>query len=312
LARRLRDGGAEAPLLIFPAGESSKTRETKSALEDELFGLGIDRHAAIVAVGGGVTGDMAGFIAATWHRGIPVVQVPTSLLAMADAALGGKTAVDLPGGKNLVGAFHQPTALYADVATLGTLPEAEFVSGFAEVVKSAGIRDARFFSWLEGSVGPLLDRDPEALEHAIGRCLEIKGRVVVRDEREAGTRAILNFGHTVAHAIEAASGFTIRHGDAVAIGMVFEARLAVDATGLPPAHARRLERLLGDLGLPVTWPESLDLDEVVAATHRDKKSRHGRARYALPRGLGRMLPGDEVTVDLDDETLRDVLDGRAK
>ena len=312
LGSRLTAAGVETHRVVFEAGEANKTRETKTAIEDRLFDLGIDRHAAVIAVGGGVTGDLAGFVAATWHRGIPVVQVPTTLLAMADAALGGKTAVDLPGGKNLVGAFHHPTALWADVSTLRTLPETELRAGFAEVVKSGMIADAKFFSWLEDSVDLLVGLDAGALEHAIGRCLAIKGKVVVRDEREAGRRAVLNFGHTVAHAIETASGYGIPHGHAVAIGMVIEADLAVAVHGLPRAHARRLERSLAAFGLPVTWPEGLDLDRVVAATHRDKKARAGRARYALPRRIGRMPAGDDVTVELDDETLAGAVRDRAK
>ena len=304
LRRYLEDGGLDAHLCTFPAGEANKTRETKAELEDRLLEMTVGRDAALVAIGGGVTGDLAGFVAATWHRGVPIVQVPTTLLAMVDAALGGKTAVDVPGGKNLVGAFHQPHGVWADVSTLATLPEDELRAGFAEVVKSAVIADSKLFRWLEESAGALLGRDEQALEHGVERCLRIKARVVSRDEREAGRRAVLNFGHTVGHAIEAASGYRVRHGHAIAVGMAAEARLAVSETGFPTASVRRLEHLLEAFGLPVTWPAEAGLDEAVAATRRDKKARAGRVRYSLPRRIGRMAPGDDVTTILDEAALR--------
>jgi 3-dehydroquinate synthase len=303
LLGELTRGGVEAHLETFPAGEVHKTRETKAALEDRLVRLGIGRDAAIVAVGGGVTGDLAGFTAATWHRGTPLVHAPTTVLAMCDAALGGKTAVDLPGGKNLVGAFHQPRAIYADVATLATVPEVHFRGGFAEVVKVAVIADPDLFRWLEGSAPELVRRDPEALEHAIARSLRIKARVVERDEREAGRRVILNFGHTVAHAVEAASGYSVSHGDAVAIGMMVEGTLAVAATGLPAAHLERLRHVLTSLGLPVRWPGGVRIEDVLAAVRHDKKARAGRARYALPTRIGRVPPGRGVVREIDESRL---------
>lgn len=312
LKERLQKGSVEIHLLTFPAGEAHKTRETKGALEDQLLALGVGRDATIVAIGGGVTGDLAGFTAATWHRGIPVIQVPTTLLAMADAALGGKTGVDLVGGKNLVGAFHQPLAIYADVSTLETLPDAEFRAGFSEVIKSAVIADLDFFRWLEDSVGSLLQRDSEALEQAVTRCLRIKSRVVSRDERDEGRRAILNFGHTVAHALEAVSGYRISHGHAVGVGMVVEARLAVETTGFPQAHAKRLEGLVDTFGLPVVWPKEASPREVVAAARKDKKARAGEMRFALPRRLGRMPPGRQVTLRVDESRLREILEGFAR
>jgi len=308
LARSLRAKKLRVELLCFPEGEANKVRATKSRLEDQLFDLGAARDTVIVAVGGGVTGDLAGFIAATWHRGVPVIQVPTSLLAMVDAALGGKTAVDLPGGKNLVGAFHQPVGLYADVDSLATLPSERFIEGLAEVVKSAAIADVRLFRTLEGHVDRLLARDPELLEEVVVACLRIKGRVVRRDERERGRRAILNFGHTVAHALEAVSGFDLPHGHAVAYGMCVEGRLAIDAVGFPPRHFDRLRQLLQEVGLPTKLPRELSVQPLVEATHRDKKVRGGQVHYALPRRLGRMLTGDDVTVTLDDDTLRTAIE----
>jgi 3-dehydroquinate synthase len=250
-----------------------------------------------------------GFTGATWHRGIPVVQAPTTLLAMADSALGGKTAVDLPAGKNLVGTFHAPSAVYADIATLASLPDSGFRAGFAEVVKTAVVADDGLFRWLEASAQALLRRDDAALEHAIGACLALKGRVVARDERETGRRAILNFGHTVAHALEAASGYAVPHGHAVAVGMVVEAHLAARTGSFPRAHLRRLERLLAALGLPARWPEGVSVDDVVAAARKDKKVRGGELRFALPRRIGRMRPGDDVTVPVGESLVGEILEG---
>jgi 3-dehydroquinate synthase len=307
LAAELRDRGLDAELLEFPAGEASKTRATKQVLEDRLFELGAGRDCAIVAVGGGVTCDLAGFVAATWHRGVPLVHVPTSLLAMVDAAIGGKTAVDLPGGKNLVGAFHQPEAVYADVDLLSTLPDAYFVEGLAEVVKSAVIGDASLFREMESSAERLLARDEEWLERVVLACATLKGRIVRRDERETGRRAVLNFGHTVAHAVETVSNYTVRHGHAVAYGMCVESRLAVDATGFPERHRGRLERLLESLGLPTGRDSQFSVEAIVAATHRDKKVRRDRVRYALPRRIGRMLPGGQAAIVVDDADLEAAL-----
>jgi 3-dehydroquinate synthase len=304
LALRIRDAGALVHELTFPAGEASKTRKTKSILEDRLFELGAGRDAVILAVGGGVTGDLAGFVAATWHRGIPVIQVPTTLLSMADAALGGKTAVNMPSGKNLVGSFHQPWGVYADTSVLSTLDEQFYIEGIAEIVKSAVIADAALFSWLEGAVEQLLSREAAALEHVLMACLAIKGRVVRRDELEGGRRAVLNFGHTVAHALESASGYTLRHGRAVAIGMCIESRLARSQTGFSRRQVARLARLLAQFGLPTQIPSGLSVDDVVAATYRDKKNRGGDVHYALPRQIGRMLPGNAVTVAIDESRLR--------
>jgi 3-dehydroquinate synthase len=309
---RLRAAGLRAELVTFPAGESSKTRERKAEIEDRLSALGAGRDTAIVAVGGGVACDLAGFVAATWHRGVPVVQVPTSLLAMADAGIGGKTAVNLPAGKNLVGCFHQPLAVYADVETLATLPEASYVCGLAEIVKAAVIADAPLFGWIARRIGALVRREPAALEHVVRRALRIKGRVVVRDERESGRRAILNFGHTVGHAIEAATDWEIPHGRAVAIGMCAEARLAAEVTGFPRSDVERLETVLSSAGLPTAPGEDVAPERVARALHADKKARAGRARYALPLRIGKMPGGDDVTVEVGDDRVRAVLEAMAR
>ena len=300
LLARVRARGLAAELLVFPAGEASKNRETKAALEDRLLELGAGRDAAIVAVGGGVTGDLAGFLAATWHRGVPVVQVPTSLLAMTDAALGGKTAVNLGPAKNLVGAFHQPLAVWADVSVLRTQDEGRFREGFAEMVKLGVVADVSLFRRVERETASLLERDPAALSGAVAECMRLKGRIASRDEREAGRRASLNFGHTIGHALEAVTGFELHHGHAVAVGMCVEGRIAAELTGFPGRHLERLERALAGLGLPSRTPPGATIDAVLAATRRDKKARQGRVRYALPLELGRMPAGAEVTRVVDD------------
>jgi 3-dehydroquinate synthase len=297
--------GAPATLLTFPAGERYKTRETKARLEDRLLRLGAGRDTVVIALGGGVTGDLAGFLAATWHRGVPVVQIPTTTLAMLDAALGGKTGVDLPQGKNLVGAFHQPASLWADVGVLRTLPARVYTAGLAEAVKTAVALDAVLFRAIERDAARLVARDARTLVRLVARCLQLKGGVVAGDERDAGRRAVLNFGHTVAHAIETATSYRTTHGEAVAIGQVAEARLAERLTGLPRVEADRIEALLVALGLPVRPPRGLDPRRLRDALRRDKKTRGGVVRCALPERLGRMAGGAEPTVSV--EPARDLL-----
>lgn len=305
LARLLGKRGAPAALLSFPAGERHKTRETKARLEDRLSKLGAGRGTVIVSLGGGVTVDLAGFLAATWHRGVPVVAIPTSLLAMVDAALGGKTAVDLPGGKNLVGAFHQPVSLWADVRVLRTLSGRAYRAGLAEAVKTATVLDAALFRRLEADTEHLLRRDERYVGRIVARCLVLKGGVVVSDERESGRRAALNFGHTVAHAIEVATDYRVSHGEAVSIGVVAESRLAVRITGLPRAHADRIEALLRACGLPVRPPPGIDPKRLVRAMSRDKKVRAGVVRCALPERIGSMPGADDPTIPVD--AARDLL-----
>ncbi len=298
---RLRRRGVGAALLTFPAGERFKTRDTKARLEDRLAGLGAARDSRVVAMGGGVTGDLAGFLAATWHRGLVSFAIPTTLLAMVDAALGGKTGVDLPAGKNLVGAFHQPSALFADVDVLKTLPERVYRDGLAEVVKTAVVCDAQLFARLERNAPAIVSRDTRVLAGVIARCLELKGGIVSRDERESGRRVILNFGHTAAHAIEAATDYRTSHGRAVAAGMVAEATLAAHRAGFPERDLRRIETLLRTFGLPVRAPRGLDRGRLASAMRRDKKTREGSVRIVVPAALGRVRPGAE-TLPVD-ETL---------
>jgi len=226
---------------------------------------------------------------------------------MVDASIGGKTAINLPRGKNLVGAIHQPHAVYADIATLKTLPDAIFRDGIAEVVKSGAIADRGLFRWLEANSNPLLARRQAVVTEAVARSVRLKARVVRHDERESGRRAILNFGHTIGHALESVSGYALSHGCAVAIGIAVEARLAVEQGSFPESHAHRIVVLLGKFGLPTAVPRALSLAKILRATHYDKKARAGRARYALPVALGRMRPGAGVTVAVRDEAVLDAL-----
>lgn len=290
----LHAGAVEAALapldplrLTMPAGEVHKTRGTWAELTDRMLAAGCGRDTVVVACGGGVVGDVAGFVAATYLRGVPVVQVPTSLLAMIDAAIGGKTGVDVPAGKNLVGAFHPPTLIAIDPPLLATLPARELRAGLAEAIKHGAIRDAAYLDALEAGLPGL--GDPAQATSAgmlalIERSVAIKATVVAADPTERGERAILNFGHTLGHAIEAASGFSLRHGEAIAIGMVLEARLGEQLGVTAAGMAARLEALLTAAGLPTRT--DLPAADLVARTRTDKKNAGGRVRYALPSDFG--------------------------
>jgi 3-dehydroquinate synthase len=282
--RVLRDAGLHVELLAFDDRELTKTRETWAALTDRMLELRLGRDSAIVAVGGGVTGDIAGFVAATYMRGIPVVQVPTTLLAMIDASVGGKTGVDTPAGKNLVGAFHSPAVVISDPAVLGTLPEVHIRSGLAEAVKHGAIADAGHFRWIGEHAADLLSLDTGALEHLVGHSVRLKADVVSADPLESGRRAILNFGHTVAHALERFTGYTTPHGLAVAIGMHVEAVLGETLGITDVGTADEIAALLRRLKLPVH--ARLDADALLDAMSVDKKARDSRPRFALLRRTG--------------------------
>jgi 3-dehydroquinate synthase len=293
--------------LTFPPGEASKTRERWAGLTDLLLAQGYGRDSGIVALGGGVAGDLAGFVAATYMRGIPCIQVPTSLLAMLDASVGGKTGVDTPEGKNLIGAFHPPVAVLADPRALATLPERDFRGGMAEAVKHGLIADAEYFGWMEREAEALLRRDEAALTHLVRRSVEIKAEVVSGDEREGGRRAILNAGHTVAHALEQVSAYAIPHGEAVALGLVAECALA-EALGVAPSGlGTRVAGLLGRFGLPVRLAGLLEEEALVRAMAADKKSRGARVRFAFPRALGSMDPAGGWTREAPVEAIRQAL-----
>jgi len=280
--------------LTIPAGEASKSIGMLGRLWDDLAGLAVDRGTHVVAVGGGVVGDLTGFAAATFARGLPVWQVPTTLVAQVDSAIGGKTGINLAGGKNLVGAFWQPRGVVADIDTLGTLPEREYRSGLAEVVKYGMILDPDFFRWLEQEAPSLLARNSAALAHAVERSARLKAGVVEQDEREvSGQRAALNYGHTFAHAYETATGYgRLLHGEAVAIGMARAARLAASLGRIDADVVERQDHLLERLGLPVSPAgldlpvEALDPDRLVEIMRRDKKAAGGRLRFVLPSRIG--------------------------
>ena len=279
--------GAQVLVTVLPAGEASKTLDGFAELVRELADFGATRDACVFALGGGVVGDMAGFAAACWMRGIDVVQLPTTLLAMVDSSVGGKTAVDLPQGKNLVGAFHPPRAVFADTATLRTLPDRELRAGCAEVVKYGAIVDAPFLAWLEANAERLLARDDAMLADAIARSCAHKAAIVERDPLERGERALLNFGHTFGHAIEAEQGYGgLVHGEAVAVGMVLAARLSAALGLAQAADADRLAALLARFGLPTTLPGRLDPGALLARMRLDKKAAGGGLRFVLWDGPG--------------------------
>jgi 3-dehydroquinate synthase len=284
----LCSGGARAELLTFPSGEWNKTRDTWATLSDRMLTHHFGRDAAVIALGGGVVGDVAGFVAATYLRGVPYVQIPTSLLAMIDSSIGGKTGVDAPAGKNLLGAFHQPRLVVADLDVLATLAPVQFSAGMAEALKHGVIADAAYFELLERDYQSVLNRDLRLIERVVHRSVEIKSDVVARDERESGVRAILNFGHTVAHAIEAVAKFEASHGEAVAVGMAFEARLG-EALGVTAAGtAQRVARVLERYHLPLELPQAAAPHELLEAMRHDKKARDRTIRFALPTSIGDM------------------------
>jgi 3-dehydroquinate synthase len=292
-------------LLIVQAGENSKSVEMAEGLWQELLRLGADRKTLGVAVGGGVIGDLAGFIAATFARGLPFVQIPTTLLAQVDSSVGGKVGVNLPGAKNMVGAFWQPLGVVIDTRVLDTLPPREYRAGLAEVVKYGVILDAAFFEYLEQHQKALNDRQADVLRHVIARCCQLKADVVENDERETtGLRAVLNYGHTFGHAIEAETCYgQFLHGEAVAIGMICASRLAERLGRIDPELTRRQADLLRALGLPIAVPD-VDREVLVAAMRRDKKVAHGRLRFVLPSRLGHV----ELVGDVADEDVRAVLE----
>ena len=274
--------------VVLPAGEQEKTLDRFAQLMQALAALGASRDVTVIALGGGVIGDLAGFAAACWMRGVRFVQLPTTLLAMVDSSVGGKTAVDLPGGKNLVGAFHQPAVVIADTRTLSTLPDRELRAGLAEVLKYGAIGDPGFFGWLEAHADALLDREPTALETAIATSCRHKAGVVARDETEQGERMLLNFGHTFGHAIETEQAYGgLLHGEAIALGMLLAARLSGRLGRAPMNDADRLQALLERFGLPTTLPAGLSPKALVERMRLDKKAVSGRLRLILWQELGR-------------------------
>jgi len=288
--KSIQDAGIEACLVAIPAGEANKTFDTVMSLWREFLQANLDRKSTVIALGGGVTGDLAGFAAATFMRGIAWVGVPTSLLAMVDSSLGGKTGFDLPEGKNLVGAFHSPRLVLADPLVLPTLPEVEFRSGMAEVIKHGVVSDPELF--FQCAAG--LDGVKEDLASLISRAMAVKIRIIEEDPFEQGRRAALNFGHTIGHAVELASGFRLRHGEAVAIGMAAEARLAKRLVLARKGLSPQIADVLRNLGLPAEFPSELSRADVLKAMRMDKKKAGGVVRFALPVAIGEVRVGVEV------------------
>lgn len=292
VAAGLEQAGIACESLTVPSGEASKSLGEAGRLWELFAQRGVDRQTVIVAVGGGVIGDLAGFVAAGFARGLPCWQVPTTLVAQVDSAIGGKTGINLVAGKNLVGAFWQPRGVLADIDTLGTLPDREFTSGLAEVVKYGMILDAEFFAWLEGNAAIIRAREPAAIVHIVRRSAELKAHVVERDEREqTGLRACLNYGHTFAHAFETATGYgTLLHGEAVSLGMVAAAQLACTLGRIDRAVVDRQQRLLEQLGLPVVTDRLARISDetLLAIMARDKKTLNGQLRFVLPDRIGQV------------------------
>jgi 3-dehydroquinate synthase len=293
--KSLEKAGFQPSTAVLSPGEQTKSGEQVASLYSECIKAGLDRKSFIVALGGGVIGDLSGYVAATYLRGIPFVQVPTSLLAMVDSSVGGKTGINIPEGKNLVGAFHQPSLVLADLATLKNLPPREYAAGLAEVVKYGIIYDAPFFQDLEENVAGLGDVDNAGLlAKMVGRSCEIKAEVVAQDEREGGLRAILNFGHTVGHAVEKVAGYgEYVHGEAVAIGSVFAARASVACAGLSQPECDRIEKIFVDLNLPVRAP-GLEWPALRKALSVDKKTVGGMPKFVLASAIGKVSFGNEV------------------
>ena len=307
--RYLADAGWNCTLVELEPGETSKRIEVASHLYDQLVEMKADRQTVVVAVGGGVVGDTAGFVAATYARGIPFVQVPTSLLAHVDSSVGGKVGINHPRGKNLIGAFYQPLGVFIDTATLQTLPLRDYRSGLAEVIKYGMILDEEFFGFLEAHIDDLNNRNPEVMQQVIARCCRLKADVVEQDEQDrTGLRAVLNYGHTFAHAFEALCGYgELLHGEAVSIGMVYAGRLAERQGLINASVTERQIKLLQAVGLPVRLPDSANLNttELLDRMKLDKKTVGGKLRFILPTCIGRVelfsdVPEEEVLTVLDE------------
>lgn len=294
----------ELEVIVLPDGEQYKTLKSFELVITRLLESRASRDTTLIALGGGVIGDLTGFVAASYQRGMPFIQVPTTLLSQVDSSVGGKTAVNHPLGKNMVGAFYQPKAVFIDLATLSTLPPREFAAGMAEVIKYGVIYDQAFFNWLEDNVEAIKSFDTTALQHTIHRCCQIKAEIVAQDEKESGIRALLNLGHTFGHAIEAEQGYgNWLHGEAVAAGIVLASKCAVMKNWLSTSELRRIEALLEVFQLPIAPPSSMHMQDFVKHMRHDKKVEAGQIRFVIPQGIGNAV----VTKDISDDLLREVL-----
>jgi 3-dehydroquinate synthase len=304
IATSLRSTGFDCRMATVPAGENSKCLAAAAYLYERLAWLPADRSTVVVAVGGGMVGDLAGFVAATYNRGLPFAIVPTSLLAMVDSSVGGKVGINLPQGKNLIGAFHQPIGVWLNPVFLGSLPDREYRSGLAEVVKYGLGLDAEFFAWLEQHRDDILQRVPETIGHVVHRCCELKAGIVAKDEREeSGLRMLLNLGHTFGHAFETVSNYAWTHGEAVAAGLVCACRLAERQTQFAPQETNRVVGLLKHVGLPTQPPDERPIDDWLNAMKRDKKVVGRQIRFVLPIEIGTA----QIVENVPDDLVRAVL-----
>ena len=305
LVESLRGAGIRAGTVLVPDGEEAKSWSAAGELIGDLLELGLDRGSAVIAFGGGAVGDLAGFVASIYLRGVGLVQIPTTLLAQADSSLGGKTAVNHPRGKNLIGSFHQPSLVVSDPSLLRTLPRRELLSGLGEVAKHGVIADAALFRFIEDEAASLLEADPHALAHVVRRSVAIKGGLVSADERDdRGLRAVLNYGHTAGHALEILTGHELRHGEAVALGMIVASRISNGLGLIPSRGVERQRRLLESLGFGLT-PPRLGSTEIVEIMRRDKKAVGGSIMFVLPTGIGSTPVLRPVSETLITRTLED-------
>ncbi|MDQ5988093.1 MAG: 3-dehydroquinate synthase [Syntrophus sp. SKADARSKE-3] len=299
----LRGLDLKVDLICFPAGEASKTMDTCLMLADRLMELGADRTSALIALGGGVVGDMTGFLASIFMRGIPCIQMPTSLLAQVDSSIGGKTGVDLAAGKNMLGTFYQPKAVFIDLAFLETLPEEEFSNGLAEIVKYGVIEDPELLHIMESETEAVKNRDKGVMERLITKSCRIKKGIIEIDVTEKGLRRILNFGHTIGHAIEAESDYTVSHGQGVSIGMAAAARLAESLDYLPTKERLRIETILTQVGLPRHIPGTLEKERILARIKTDKKKKGTVTPFVLLKKIGMPFVNGEVSEELIGKTI---------
>lgn len=305
----LNEAGFHAELFVFEEGEKSKTRATKEMIEDAMLARGYRRDCCIIAVGGGVVTDLSGFIAGTYGRGIPFINYATTLLAAADASVGGKTAVDTPLATNLIGLFNQPKKVYLDIATWKTLPKRQLSSGMAETIKHACMADRGFFDFLKENMEKIMQIDKDACEYIAETNCKIKYHVVEKDERESGLREILNLGHTVGRAIETVSDYRLLHGEALSIGMVAQVRLSSKLGYMTDEEADEVIALLQKADLPVTVPEYIDREELVKKLYTDKKVRNGRLRFVLQKGIGNVVEFEDgaFAMPIEEETAREII-----
>jgi 3-dehydroquinate synthase len=301
----LKGIGLTAEIIEFPAGEASKNIQTVMGIAGKLMEIGADRTSLLIALGGGVTGDLVGFIASVFMRSVPYIQIPTTLIGQVDSGIGGKTGVDLSSGKNLLGTFYQPQAVFVDLQYLTTLPEKEFNNGLAEIIKYGIIDDDKMFRLLEDNMDSIKGKDPALLLKLVENCCRIKKAIVEIDEREQGLRRILNFGHTLGHALESQSNFTISHGEGVALGMIAAARISVRAGYLETAEQERIEKLVGGAGLPCRIPKELSTANVISQLKTDKKKQGDTVHFVLLKKIGMPF----VNGGIKDEILAEVIEG---